>query len=99
MEERSTHAKNVPDQVDLRDMKAIFSALNLDDDQPGVLLNSAGRKPSIIDTTLAAGQAHALYDRPQANAHFQDDVYELRVDADRGFWDGQQGGVYGIQKP
>lgn len=102
VEERSAPAKKVPAQEDLRDMKAIFAALNLDDENSSLPPNSEKRKASVVDTSLSASpELHVT----QVTAHgmsapAQGDSYGLGFDDGRGFWGNQQGGgAYGIQKP
>jgi hypothetical protein len=101
VEERSASARNIPAQEDLRDMKAIFASLNLNNEDSNMPSNLEKRKASIVDASLAAhqevyeteGNIHGITTSPQG------DAYGLGFDHGRGFWGDQQGGgAFGIQK-
>ena len=55
VEERTSPAKNVPAE-DLRDMKAIFASLNLDDGKSSIPPDVDKGKSSSAGVTVAAGQ-------------------------------------------
>jgi hypothetical protein len=88
-------------EISLRDMKAIFASLNLNNEDSNMPSNLEKRKASIVDASLAAhqevyeteGNIHGITTSPQG------DAYGLGFDHGRGFWGDQQGGgAFGIQK-
>jgi hypothetical protein len=100
VEERTSPAKDLPSE-DLRDMKAIFASLNLDDGKSSLPPTLEKRK------RLADGQGWAA---PNISSeHMQHmggmdlgegDAYELGYEEGQGFWGEGQGRVaYGIPKP
>ncbi|KUJ10276.1 uncharacterized protein LY89DRAFT_675133 [Mollisia scopiformis] len=100
VEERTSPAKNLPAE-DLRDMKAIFASLKLDDGKSSVPPAHKTTQPNVA---VAPNQESFI-----SNDSMQDmggismgegDAYGLGFDDGHGFWgDGQGGGAYGIPKP
>lgn len=102
MEERTSPAKTEPAE-DLRDMKAIFASLNLEDGNARVPSPTQKEKNASADLSLAQHQESYVNHRqvkdlgPHAG---QDDSYQLGFDDGQGYWDDGQGGrTYGIPRP
>jgi hypothetical protein len=101
VEERTTPAKDLPSE-DLRDMKAIFASLNLDDSQPSLPSTSDKGKGS-ADVAIADNQDWAPAigggDMPAMGGTNPDGSgYVLGVTQE--YWSGEQGGSsYGVPKP
>ena len=86
VEERTAPAKDLPSE-DLRDMKAIFSSLNLDDVTPSQPPNMGKEKDQVGDVAVASGQEWASSNMAQGNVQDigglgEGDTYQL------GFGDG-----------
>jgi hypothetical protein len=80
VEERTSKAKNLPAE-DLRDMKAIFASLNLDDGKPSIPPTSY--KPNST-ATIAVASSHDSYDSlPSMDS--ETDAYRLGFDNGSGF--------------
>jgi hypothetical protein len=101
VEERSAIAKNIPAQEDLRDMKAIFAAMKLDDGKSSLPPSAITRRSSAADVTLASQDDYLANSEAQLmNSIGEGDAYGLGFDKGRGFWGNHQdGGAYGIPKP
>jgi hypothetical protein len=106
VEERTASARDVPTE-DLRDMKAIFSSLKLDDSQTDSGPGASKSKGPAAEVAVATDQ-----DWPASNLEQgcmvdmggmnvgKGDSYGLGFDEGQGFWGGgQDGGAYGIPKP
>jgi hypothetical protein len=90
VEERTSPAKNVPAE-DLRDMKAIFASLNLDDGTSSIPPKVDKGKSSSAGVTVAASQDS--YIQSMGNiAPAEGDVYGLGFDDGQGYWDEGRGG-------
>jgi hypothetical protein len=103
VEERTAPAKDLPSE-DLRDMKAIFSSMNLDDGTPSEPPNMSKGKGQVGDVALASGQGWASSEIAQGNMQTMGgvgdgDTYQLGFDDGQGYWGGDQGGgAFGIPK-
>ena len=90
VEERTSPAKNVPAE-DLRDMKAIFASLNLDDGKSSIPPNVDNGKSPSAGVTVASGQDS--YIQSMGNiAPAEGDAYGLGFDDGQGYWDEGRGG-------
>jgi hypothetical protein len=104
VEERTAPAKDLPSE-DLRDMKAIFSSLNLDDATPSQPLNMGKGKGQAGDVAVASGQEWASSNVAKGNVQDigglgEGDKYQLGFDDGQGYWGGDQGGgAFGIPRP
>lgn len=101
VEERTSPAKNLPAE-DLRDMKAIFASLKLDDGKASVPPTIEKRAPPNV--AVARGQenytSHNAMQDIGGVSLVEGDTYDLGFDDGQGFWGGGQGGgAYGIPKP
>jgi hypothetical protein len=85
VEERTSKAKNLPAE-DLRDMKAIFALLKLDDGTTSVPPSAAGVKPSST-TGISVAPTHDSYSGHDslANLDPERDPYGLGFDNGPGF--------------
>lgn len=105
VDERTSTARDVPAE-DLRDMKAIFSTMNLDDGtrsrdplgqsadglRRNAMKSSSWGGDNLSNEQLPMGQGMA--------ADGGDDMYGLGFEEGHGFWgSGQGGGAYGIPNP
>lgn len=95
-EERTSPAKNVPAE-DLRDMKAIFASLNLDDGMSNQSpTTTRGGKVKAPTNPVAVAPTQGSFQNMTIG---DGDGYELGFDDGQGFWDDNQGGgTYGIPK-
>ncbi|KAH8659151.1 hypothetical protein BGZ60DRAFT_531065 [Tricladium varicosporioides] len=95
VEERTAPAKDVPTE-DLRDMKAIFSSLKLEDD------DATGPSPPRDKGKRATPQVAVATEAPgiqDMNTMMGNDGYGLGYDDSQGIWGGQQDtNAYGIPK-
>ncbi|CZR62407.1 related to C6 finger domain protein [Phialocephala subalpina] len=94
VEERTSPAKNMPAE-DLRDMKAIFASLKLDDSIP--LAHGKMASPNVA--VAPSQEAYMTHDPMQEMGRMnmeQGDTYGLGFDEG---WGGGQGGAYGISRP
>ena len=83
VEERTSKAKNLPAE-DLRDMKAIFASLKLDDGKPSV--PSASYKPSsTAGIAVASSQDSYLGHGNLPSMDPETDAYGLGFDNESGF--------------
>ena len=104
VEERTTPAKDLPSE-DLRDMKAIFASLNLDDRTSSQPPNIGKGKGQADDVAGASGQEWTTSNMTQGNMQEMGgvgvgDTYQLGFDHGQGYWGGDQGGgAYGVPKP
>ena len=80
VEERTSKAKNLPEE-DLRDMKAIFSAMKLDDGKSSIPPSSKEGSASGV----AVATTHESYDNMRAAMDPEMDAYGLRFDDGSGF--------------
>ena len=98
VEERTAPAKDLPSK-DLRDMKAIFSLLNLDAGNPSQPPN-AGKGSGQLDNVVAS-HGSLKQGITQGMTRFgDDDEYPTAFDDGQGCWVGDQnGGVHEISKP
>ncbi len=101
VEERSAIAKKIPAQEDLRDMKAIFAAMKLDDGKSSLPPSVITRRSSAADVTLASQEEYLANSEAQLlNSIGEGDPYGLGFDEGIGFWGNYQGGgAYGVPKP
>ena len=85
VEERTSQAKNLPAE-DLRDMKAIFASLKLDDGVPSASPSATGVKPSST-TGISVAATHDSYlgHDSLSNLESGGDPYELGFDNGPGF--------------
>ena len=94
VEERTSPAKNIPAE-DLRDMKAIFASLNLDDGKSSIPPNVDKAKSS-AGVTVAAGQdSYMVEDHIQSMGNIaptEGDVYGIGFDDGQGYWGEGRGG-------
>ena len=101
MEERTAPATDLASE-DLRNMKAVFSSLNLHDDETSNEQPSTRKgkvKPG--DMAVASGQEWTTPDMAQGNMQSmgEGDAYQLGFDDGQGYWGGDQsGGAFGIPK-
>ena len=100
VEERTSPARDVPAE-DLRDMKAIFASLNLDDWKSNIpVAMNKGKAPSGSGgwTNPSIGSEHM---QGMGGMDIEGgEGYELGFDEGQGSWgEGQGRGVFGIQKP
>jgi len=93
VEERTTPAKDVPTE-DLRDMKAIFASLNLDDGQSSVPPGARKEKGTQIDVAVAA-EGRNLQD--MGGMAGEVGAYGLGYDDGQTYWD-QSAGSYELPK-
>lgn len=92
VEERTAPARDVATE-DLRDIKAIFKNMKLDDDGDF----SKGRAQAIGRASDAADQSKFGIGGASEQGS---DAYQLGFDEGQGFWGGgQSGGAFGIPKP
>ncbi|KAI9746182.1 MAG: hypothetical protein M1818_000863 [Claussenomyces sp. TS43310] len=100
VEERTSTARDIPTE-DLRDMKAIFASLDLNDDHTVPLdqtLKCPG-KASATNEHDSVVSGTVTENMPPLNSG-TGDVYGLGFDEGHGFWGGGQGGgAYGMQRP
>ncbi|KAG4443754.1 hypothetical protein IFR05_000745 [Cadophora sp. M221] len=102
VEDRTSLAKTEPAE-DLRDMKAIFASLKLDDGKS--TFPSPTKKGNNTSNHPALAHHQGSYvdhkDLRGIGPHAgQDDSYQLGFDDGQGFWDeGQGGGAYEISRP
>jgi hypothetical protein len=102
VEERTAPAKDIPSE-DLRDMKAIFSSLNLDDETSSQPPNMGKGKGQAGNVAVASGQEWATSGMRQGNMQEglgESEAYQLGFDDGQGYWSGDQGGgAFGVPKP
>jgi hypothetical protein len=106
VEERTSPARSV-DTEDLRDMKAIFASLKLDDGKSSMPPNMDKGKGPATDVAVAAGEdwgASHIGPATMQDTGLMDlgegDAYGLRFDDGNGSWAaGQGGGTYVMPKP
>jgi len=86
VEERTAPAKNVPAEEDLRDMKAIFASMKLEDGKSSVTTGDGS------DAGVVVAANHDVY-MPQHHAQemggmdmAEAEVYSLGLHEERGFW-------------
>ncbi len=96
VEERTSPAKTMPAE-DLRDMKAIFASLNLEDRKSGVPLGMSGidsGKAQLAGVAVAHSQEsyvdHGVQSMGPMN-HGEGEPYGLNFDEGQGFWSEVQG--------
>lgn len=95
VEERTSTAKTMPAE-DLRDMKAIFATMKINDETS----NSARDQGKGLPTGVTVAQSHEPLQDIGSLGHDDSDPYALKVDDEQGFWgEGQSGGSYGLSKP
>jgi hypothetical protein len=101
VEERTSPAKNLPAE-DLRDMKAIFASLKLDDTEASDPPSVQKRAPPNV-AVARSQDTYTSHDTMQdigGMSLVEGDTYELGFDDGQGFWGGGQGGgAFGIPKP
>lgn len=102
VEARTTQARDVPTE-DLRDMKAIFASMKLDDGRnshPESKETGYVTQPQIATTTSQTWEAGpSSYDSTINTGIGDGPLYDLGLDEGRGFWpEGQNQGAYGIPK-
>jgi len=101
VEERTSTAKNVPAE-DLRDMKAIFASLKLDDGRPSIPLD-LGKDVNPTGSVAVATPQDSYMDNDRTQNmtnmnHGERATYGLGYDDGHGYWpDGQ--GEYGVPNP
>ena len=105
MEERTSPAKSV-DTEDLRDMKAIFSSLKLDDGKSSIPPNMNKGKGIAPDVAVAAGEDWSASQMGPTTMQGmglvdpgESDTYGLGFDDSQAGWSVEQGeGTYGMPK-
>jgi len=98
VQDRTSPAKDISTE-DLRDMKAIFASLKIDDSKPSFTPSMDKGKGHETDVALATGQEWTESDLAEGDIGSAGQ-YDLGFSEGQGFWgEGQGGGVYGIPKP
>jgi hypothetical protein len=104
VEERTSHATDLPGE-DLRDMKAIFASLNLDDGPAGLPTDSDKGKGHAVDQAVASDQGWATSalsatDKPPSREMGQGDSEPYGFDDAQQYWSSEQSGhSYELPKP
>lgn len=106
VEERTSPVKDVSTE-DLRDMKAIFSSMKLDDEKPSLPSNTENEKGPSAEVAVASahdwtgsnlGQGN-MEDLGETNMGLSDG-YPLGFDDGQAYWgESQHGGPLGLSKP
>jgi len=102
VEERTLPAKDLPSE-DLRDMKAIFSSLNLEDESSSEPPHT-GKAKSRLEYVSVASHLETTSttqgNMPRLGGLAEGDSYQLGFDNGHSYWGGDQsGGAYGIPNP
>lgn len=98
VEERTSPAKNLPAE-NIRDMKAIFASMKIDDSVAPAQGKAAQPNIAMAPSSDSYISNVPMRDIGEMNMG-ESDAYGLGFDDGQGFWgDGQGGGAYGIPKP
>ncbi|KAG0649249.1 Transcriptional regulatory moc3 [Hyphodiscus hymeniophilus] len=90
VEERTSAAKDLPSE-DLRDMKAIFASLKLDDDN-SIQSRNAGKGVAQVRHVSVTGGQNTSGSMQGLGGLQEADTYQPGFDHEQGYWGGGQGG-------